>query len=367
MKKAIHTRGPVQQRTALYVCCAFALIFAGFVRSAVAAESYAQARNSTTQPAVSRVTDDTGRIVNMPRRVQRIVSLAPSVTETLFALGLGDRVVGDTNYCDYPAEAKSKPHVGAPLNPSLEQIAALHPDLVVATRLINRESTVASLERLGITVYATDARTVEQVLTSTDRLALLLQAGQEGARVVAENRRRFTQLRDRLAGIKPVNVFFVVWQEPLISIGNNTFVADALRWAGAQSVLQTSQDWPNVSLEAVVRLQPEYLIFSSDDRELVRRQIADLRNRSGWRDMEALRRDKVIIIGEGITHPSPRLIEATEELARALHPERLAAAAPYQAAAETDVVSRSPLSAPRILNLFPPQPAIPEYARNTWQ
>jgi len=351
----------LRQRAA-YVCCALLLLLGVAVSGAFASETGKHAGNSATAAPASYITDDTGRVVNMPQRVQRIISLAPSVTETLFALGLGDRIVGDTNYCDYPAEAKTKAHVGAPINPNLEQIAALHPDLVVATRLINRQATVASLERLGITVYATDARTVEQVLTSTERLALVLQSGQEGSRVVAENRRRLSQLRDRLSRVKPVNVFFVVWQEPLIAIGNNTFVADALRWAGAQSVLETSQDWPNVSLEAVVRLQPEYLIFSSDDRAFVRRQINDLRNRSGWREIEALRRDKIVIVGEGISHPSPRLIDAVEELARALHPAQLADAARSAPEIAAHVASGSFFSEPRVLDLISSQ-----HARGAWR
>ncbi len=120
------------------------------------------------------VKDEMGRVVRIPQPVRRIVSLAPSLTETLFALGLGDRVVGDTDFCNYPPEAKQKPHVGGPVDPSIEAIAALHPDLVVVTRDINRRDSVHSLEQLRIPVYATDPQSVEQVLTSTERLARLL-------------------------------------------------------------------------------------------------------------------------------------------------------------------------------------------------
>ena len=276
--------------------------------------------------ATLRVTDEVGRSVEITQPVRRIVSLAPSITETLFAIGLGDRVVGDTDYCDFPPEAKNRPHVGGVVNPNLEEIAALHPDLVLVARSINREATVHSLEQLHIAVYATDPRTVAQVLDSTQRLGELLGAGEAGARAVAGFRARFDALRARVAGTWPASVLFVVQPAPLISVGRDTFLADALRMAGARPAIDTSQDWPEVSLEKIVKLQPDYLVFSSDEPEKQRRQIADLRGRPGWRDLRAMRENRVIILGDEISHPSPRLLDSIEQLAHALHPERFAAA-----------------------------------------
>jgi iron complex transport system substrate-binding protein len=258
--------------------------------------------------------------VEIPQPVKRIVSLAPSVTETLFALGLGDRVVGDTNYCDYPEEAKSRPHVGGPVNPNLEAIAALHPDIVLVARSINREATVHSLEQLGLAVYATDPRNVEQIVASTQHLGELLNAGDRGKKTVAALNKRLDELRPNLTAPQPKSVFFVVWQTPLISVGRNTFLADALRWAGARSIVNTSQDWPEVSMEEIVKLQPDYLIFTSDEPEKFNREIAQLRGRPGWRDLTALRENRIILLGEAINQPAPRLLDAIEQLARALHP-----------------------------------------------
>jgi iron complex transport system substrate-binding protein len=277
-----------------------------------------------------KVTDETGRVVEMPEAAHRIVSIAPSLTETLFALGLGDRVVGDTNYCDYPAQAREKPHVGGPVNPNIEQIAALHPDLVLATRAINRPATVHLLERLGIPVYATDPRTVEQVINSTKRLGELLGAGERGETLIANLQQRLNDLGRRLSGVEPATVLVVIWLDPLISVGRHTFLADALRLAGARSIIDASQDWPNVNLEEVVRRRPEYLIFSSDDPEQVRRQVRELRDRPGWRLLDAVRRDRLIVLSEAISLTSPRLIDATEQLARALHPAQFAFCRPLQ-------------------------------------
>jgi iron complex transport system substrate-binding protein len=295
------------------------LLLAGSLQAQVVAPSKQAA-------SAARVTDETGRVVAVPQTVRRIVSLAPNLTETVFALGLGDRVVGDTDYCDYPPEAKSKEHVGGPVSPNLEKIAVLRPDLVLATRAINRPATVQSLEQLGIAVYATDPRTVEQVLASIEQLGRLLGAAGRGRAVVADLRRRLAELADRLSGSKPKSVFFVVWQEPLISVGRDTFLADALRRAGAQMALEVTQDWPNVNLEELVRLQPEYLVFFSDQSEQTQRMINGLRDRPGWRQLEALRHGRVIVLSEAVSRPAPRLIDAIEQLARALHPERFPAA-----------------------------------------
>jgi iron complex transport system substrate-binding protein len=291
--------------------------------SAAATQSPAPA---ASQPATLAVTDEAGRAVRVPQPVRRIVSLAPNLTETIFALGLGGILVGDTDYCDYPSEALKKPHVGGPINPNFEEIMALHPDLVLATRSINRLATVEALERLGVAVYVTDPRTVEQVIASNERLGHLLGAGEQAATVSAALRDRLNRLRQRLAGAEPRSVFFVTWVDPLISVGRDNFLADALHLAGARSVISTPQDWPNVSLEEVLRQQPEYLIFSSNEPEQIQRQLGELRSRPGWQGLEALRQNRIVILSEAFSRPAPRLLDTIEQLARALHPDRFTAA-----------------------------------------
>lgn len=273
------------------------------------------------------VTDDTGRHVTVPLDVRRIVSLAPNLTETVYALGLEDHLVGDTIYCDYPPEARSKPHVGATLNPSLEAILALKPDLVLATTAINRQETVAALERLGVAVYATDPHTIEQLLADIQRLADVMGAGPKGQALVTDLQSRLDALHNQLAQTQPVRVLFVVWEDPLISIGENTFIADALRWAGANSVVNTKQNWPKVGFEEVVRLRPEYLVFAADENNSEAKTLSDLRERAGFRNLESVKEGHVAIISDSIDRPAPRLIAAIEQLARRLHPEAFASRA----------------------------------------
>jgi len=269
------------------------------------------------------VTDDVGRRVKLPFELKRIVTLAPNLTETIYALGLGDRLVADTNYCDTPPAAKAKAHVGDPQNPSLEAIVALQPDLVLATTSINRVATADALERLGIAVYTTagDTQTVLQMIDSIARLADLIGAGQQGAEVIGQMRQRLDTLHARLADRPMVHVLFVVSEPPLITIGQNTFIADALRWAGAESVVLSKQNWPQLSIEEVVRLQPEYIVFSEGHAGAAVEELAELRSRPVWRELDAVEMGHVVDVSEEAVRPSPGLVDAIEQLAREVHPE----------------------------------------------
>jgi iron complex transport system substrate-binding protein len=307
----------------------FVLAIAPLVVSGAARAKSMSRENLASSPSRIEVKDETGRIVQIPQPVRRIVSLAPSVTETLFALGAGDRIVGDTNFCDYPPEAKQKTHIGGPVSPSIEAIAALHPDLVVATREINRPESVHALEQLGIAVYATDPQTVEQVFTSTERLGDLLGAGGAGRMLTADLRRRLSEIDRRLADLPAKSVLMIVWLDPLMSVGRNTFLDDALRRAGAHSVIDSPQSWPTIDLEQVVRRQPDYLIISNDNARQIQRELTELQERPGWRRLEAVRKRRFVVVSEAMSHPSPRLVDGIEQLARALYPDAFAADAAF--------------------------------------
>jgi len=297
----------------------------GIVAAAVVSALFASAppRAFAAQDAGRVITDEVGREVKVPADVKRIVTLAPNLTEIVYALGLADKLAGDTNECDSPPEAKSKPHVGEPQNPSLEAIVALHPDLVLATTSINRVETADALERLGIAVYTTagDTQTVLGMLGSISRMAELMGAKPQGAEMVGRMRQRLEALHARLQDRPMVHVLFVVWEDPLITIGQNTFIADALRWAGAESVVISKQNWPQLSIEEVVRLQPDYIIFTSDHGGTGATQLADLRSRPAWRDLDAVELGHVVDVSEEAVRPSPGLVDAIVQLAHAVHPE----------------------------------------------
>jgi iron complex transport system substrate-binding protein len=283
--------------------------------------SQATASPLQTPPPYRQITDEIGRTIRIPQSIHRIVSLAPNLTETIYALGLQDRLVGDTDYCDFPPEAQQKTKVGGAVNPSLEAIAALHPDLVLVTKSLNRLETVQALADIGIPSYATDPHTVDAIIASVARLADLLAATETGAALAAGLERQITALHDRLSSLPPRRVLFIVWTEPLISIGNDTFIADALRHAGAVSVIDSSQNWPQVNLEEVVRLQPEFLIFVESHFGSAPHSADALAELPGWRLLNAVRSRRYAMISDAINRPAPRLVSAVEDLARQLHPE----------------------------------------------
>ncbi len=269
--------------------------------------------------AVREVVDETGRTVRLAQPVERIVSLAPSLTETVYALGLQEHLVGDTDYCDYPAEAQKKTKVGGTINPSLEQVVALRPDVVLMTS-INRFETVRALDDLNIPVYTTDPHNVQEILSSTIKLADVLGAAQNGVALAGEMQQRLSDLQQRVGELPAKRVLFVVWTEPLITIGKNTFIADALRKAGAVSIVETTQDWPKVSLEEIVRLQPEFLVFTVQNDEKAPDLLA-LSALPGWRGLDAVRNHRFVVVSDAVNRPAPRIVSAIEDMARQLHPE----------------------------------------------
>ena len=272
-------------------------------------------------PVLREVTDETGRVVKLPQTVGRIVSLAPSLTETIYALGLQDRLVGDTDYCDYPPDAAKKHKVGGAINPNMEEIAALKPDVVLVVKSLNRLETVRALEQLGIPVYATDPHTVNDIINSIKKLSGVFGEENAGNALDEKLEKRLKIVREKLNGVPAKSVMFVVWTDPLQSVGKKTFIADVLDRAGATSVVESKQDWPQFSLEEALRLQPEYLVFASSRAEAVRNDVEALALKPGWSAMDAVKKRKIAVVSDAINRPGPRIVEAVEELARQLHPE----------------------------------------------
>jgi iron complex transport system substrate-binding protein len=276
------------------------------------------------RPAFREVTDEVGRVVHVPQPVRRIVSLAPSLTETVYALGLQDHLVGDTDYCDYPEDAQKKTKVGGAINPSLEQIVALRPDLVLVTKALNRLETVRALDALGVSSYATDPHTVDEIITSSKKLADVLGVPEAGASVAEDMQHRLAELQQRIGALPAKHVLFVVWTQPLISIGRDTFIADALRRAGAISIVDSAQSWPQVNLEEVARLQPDFLVFAASHSDAAPPGVEALSSLPGWQILDAVSNRRYAVISDAVNRPAPRIVTAIEDLARQLHPDAFA-------------------------------------------
>jgi len=180
---------------------------------------------------------------------------------------------------------------------------------------------VNALDGLGIPAYATDPHTVQEIVSSTERLADVLGVPDAGATLRADLEHHVTDLEQRLSGLPPRRVLFIVWSDPLISVGKGTFIADAMRLAGAISIVDSAQDWPHMSLEEVVRLQPEFLVFAASHSDSGQNDFDVLAERPGWRGLDAVRNRHFAVISDAVNRTTPRIVSAIEDLARQLHPE----------------------------------------------
>jgi iron complex transport system substrate-binding protein len=297
-------RGWLFLRSATLALAAGLTVFCGLVR----------------QASARQVIDETGRRVNVPDVPDRIVSLAPSITEIVYALGLSNRLLGDTDYCDYPAEARSKPHVGAVSNPSLEKIVALRPDLVLGTAEGNRRETADQLERLGIPLYGLSAHTVDQTLRSIEDLGAILGCEARARRLAESLRARVESVEQKVRGRERPKVLFAVWIHPLITAGHDTFIADLIRRAGGASITDDFRtEWPRMSLEEVFRRDPDVILFPRTDG--FSPGLGELSRLPGWKDLRAVREQRLYFVPETIMRPCPRLVDALEQVAAILHPE----------------------------------------------
>ena len=301
---------------------AAALAFCLFAAFSSQVEAHARQSAPSAAPSSFRtVPDETGRIVRIPVPVRRIVSLAPSLTETIYALGMQNLLVGDTDYCDYPEAAKRIHKVGGATNPSVEEIAELRPDVVLVIKSLNRPETVEQLDRLGIPTYSADPHSIDEIRSSVHRLADILGNPVAGEALDSALLQKEKNLHQELQNVSPARALFVVWTDPLISVGKHTFIADALSHAGATSIVDSSQDWPQISLEEIVRLQPEYLVFADSHSEKAAQDVEALATRPGWNLLDAVKHRKFAVISDAVNRPAPRLFDAIEDLARQLHPE----------------------------------------------
>lgn len=265
------------------------------------------------------VVDETGRRLAVPARVERIVSLAPNLTEIVFALGLEEKLVGVTSHCDFPAAARAKPQVGDVVNPSLERILELKPDVVLGTTAGNRRETVEALERLGVPLYGVEARSVEGIFVSIRDIAELAGTPRAGVKLAEHLEARLAAVEEGTARATRPRVLFAIWMEPLVTIGNDTFLNDVLARAGAVSVTaDLGESWPRLSVEEVIARDPDYFILPRTHS--LQASFERLVQEDPWRRLRAVRENRIVWLDDAVLRPGPRIVDAIEELARALHP-----------------------------------------------
>jgi iron complex transport system substrate-binding protein len=264
-------------------------------------------------------TDGLGRSVTIRANPQRIISLAPNITEILFALGLGDRVAAVTSYCDFPEEAKTKEKIGDTLHPNLERIIALKPDLVLTTTASQLEDLTHKLDQLAVPLYVTNPRTVRDTISSIRKIGEATGASARAAEIADEMERRISAVEMRVKGLPQPRVLYVLQTSPLITAGRDTFINDLIRIARGQSISgDETADYPQFSRETVIARAPEVIIApSSHGKEYVR--LEDLRR--DFSTTPAVRSNRIVTLNpDWVDRPGPRIVDGLEELARGLHP-----------------------------------------------
>ena len=271
-----------------------------------------------------QITDQLGRTVGFTRIPERIVSLAPSNTEILFALGLADKVVAVTDYCNYPPEAKEKASIGGFSTPNIEKVVALSPDLVVATS-IHQKQVIPNLEQRGITVFALAPKTLDEVLEAITLVGEITGKEKEASNLVREMRERITAVTDKTSSLteaqKP-RVFYITWHDPLKTAGAGTLHDELIQKAGGTNIARNLTGYSGITLEAVIDANPEVMIAgvgmgTGADAPL---QFAVTEPR--LRNTDARQHNRVYAIDVDLVgRPGPRIVAALEQFAQYIHPE----------------------------------------------
>jgi iron complex transport system substrate-binding protein len=280
----------------------------------------------TTITEAKEVTDHLGRRIKVPDHPQRVVSLAPSITEIIFALGAGDRLKGVTRFSNYPPEALNLPKVGSYVQLDLEKIVALKPDLCIAVRDGNPKDVIDRLEKLNIPAYAVDPRNLESVMEVIRKIAELLNASEKGVVLTQQMQYRIDQVKNKLSRVtKRPGVFFQIGVSPIVSAGTETFIHELVLLAGGKNLAQGPVPYPRFSTEQVLSLSPEVLIITTMTRgEIFERVKAEW---SRWNQMPAVKNNRIHLVDSDIVdRASPRLVDALELLAEIIHPQLTKAA-----------------------------------------
>jgi iron complex transport system substrate-binding protein len=274
-----------------------------------------------TPLSAKTVVDQLGRKVSLPDDPQRVVSLAPSITEIIFALGREHRLKGVTRFSDFPPEAAKLPKVGSYVRLDLEKIVALRPDLCFAIKDGNPREIAARLESLGIPVYAVDPKNLESVMETFLEIGGVLNATQKANSIVGKMSSRITRVKSLVANApgRP-RVFFQIGLSPIVAVGTRTFIHELIVLAGGKNISEGPVQYPRFSREQVLALSPEVFIITSMARGASFERVK--MEWSKWPDLPAVRNDRILLVDSNLfDRPSPRLVDGLELLLKLIHPE----------------------------------------------
>lgn len=278
-----------------------------------------KAPNAPEVGATRQVVDENGRSLTVPAKIDRVVSLAPNLTEVVFAVGAGEKLVGVTSYCDYPEAARKLTKVGDTIQPNIEAIVALRPQVVLVSTSSQLEAFVQKMREQNIAVYVTDPHDLEGIFRTIANVGELLGVKENADGELAKLRARIAAVENKVNSQPPVSVFFQLSREPLYTIGKEAYVTDLIRRAGGVSVTRELPGaFPTYSAEAALAARPEAIVMTTGD---------SMGGKINSRVAESLLRSPAVvngrvyeINGDLLSRPGPRAVDGVEQMAKVLHP-----------------------------------------------
>ena len=277
-----------------------------------------------TNPGPGTIIDDWGRQVHLDSVPTRIISHVPSITETIFALGLGDKLVADSDYCDYPEAAKTKPKIGGYFTPNIEEIIAMKPDFVLTDGYA--PELITKLDSLGIPIAVIDPKDINGVLKDIELLGNITGSQKKAAEIISDFEKRVYSVMYKVAPLCYLPSVFYVFDatdttKPWTA-GRGSFVNSLISMAGGHNVASGASDpWIQFNMEELVNSDPEIILVDSSHGSAAI-SPAQIEQLPGWRDLRAVKENHIYIIdGDLVNRSGPRIVEGLEEMAKILHPD----------------------------------------------
>lgn len=280
---------------------------------------FASCRNENIQDQkvqnTIQIADDLGRKIDIAKEVKRAVSLAPNLTEIIFAVGAGDKLVGVTSFCNYPQGATKIQQIGDTLKPNIENIIALKPDVVFVSTASQLESFTSTLEKQGIKVFVTNPNSLEDIYKSIEKIGEVFGKKEKASEVVIDLKKRVADIEAKTKDVEKVKTFVQI-DKSLYTIGEESFLTDLIEKAGGVSVTKdVATGYPKISKEKALALNPDVIILSDSPDNNEPNEV--------FKNSNAVKNNKIYKINADIlSRPAPRIVDALEQIAKSLHPNK---------------------------------------------
>lgn len=252
-------------------------------------------------------------------KVERIVSLAPSNTEILFSLGLGDRIVGVTTECDYPKEAMEKDKVGDYKGINIEKVIELEPDLVIGYGEVD-EGIASKIKEAGISLVSYEPESIDEIIDVIKKIGEVTGKEEEAKKVTEDMNAKKGKILDKIKDAEEVKVFYEVWNDPLMAAGPGSFMDELINLAGGENIAKDAKgEYPEFDQEQLIERNPDVYLTADDNED---KTVESIKIRPGYETMDAIKNDRIYLLEPNIvSRPGPRIIDALELVAEALYPE----------------------------------------------